>query len=326
MRAAGSGTPRSEKTCSRIPIAIGRSPAAPSSTPSRSSLTSRLQGTTIGTNAGSRAPPPRARSTGDGAVAARRWAASRARVWARAPSTRAAPITRNGAAGKPGTAARRSTNPPAACSASGHSEQLPRELVAERRVGLLARDPRHEDPGGRRQHERRDLRHEAVADREQAVATERVRRRHPVHHHADGEAAERVDGDDEERCDDVALHELHRAVHRAVELALALEQAPAPPRFVAVDGPAAQLRVDGHLLAGHRVEHETRSDLGDALRPLGDDDELDGRQDQEHDGADDVVAANDEGAEGLDDLARVGLEQDEPRRRHVERQAEERRQ
>ena len=74
-----------------------------------------------------------------------------------------------------------------------------------------------------------------------------------------------VDDDDDERRDDVALHELHRAVHRAVELALALEQAPPPPRLVAVDRAGAELGVDRHLLAGHRVEREARADLGDAL-------------------------------------------------------------
>ena len=92
---------------------------------------------------------------------------------------------------------------------------------------------------------------------------------------ADGEAAEDVDDRDDDRRDDVALHELHRAVHRAVELALARELPAAAARLVAVDGAGAHLGVDGHLLAGHRVEHEARADLGDALRALRDDDELD---------------------------------------------------
>ena len=50
------------------------------------------------------------------------------------------------------------------------------------------------------------------------------------------------------------------------------------------------------------------------------------RQHEEDDRADDVVAADDERAERPDDLARVGLEQDEPRRRDVEREPKERRQ
>ena len=90
--------------------------------------------------------------------------------------------------------------------------------------------------------------------------------------------------------------------------------------------PAAELGVDGHLLAGHRVEREARAHLGHALGPLGDDDELDDRQHEEDDRPDDVVAAHDERAERLDDLAGVRLEQDEARRGDVEREAEERRQ
>ncbi len=46
---------------------------------------------------------------------------------------------------------------------------------------------------------------------------------------------------------------------------------------------------------------------------------------EEDDRADDVVAAHDERPERPDDLAGVGLEQDEPRRRDVEREPEERR-
>ena len=71
-RGAGNGTPSSAKSCSRSPTAIARSPAGVGvrAIGSRSSLTSRLQGTTSGTNAGSRALA-RARSTGDGSVAAR---------------------------------------------------------------------------------------------------------------------------------------------------------------------------------------------------------------------------------------------------------------
>ncbi len=111
----------------------------------------------------------------------------------------------------------------------------------------------------------------------------------------------------------------------AVELALARERPAPPARLVAVDGADAQLGVDRHLLAGHRVEHEARADLRDALAALRDDDELDDRQDEEDDAADDVVAAHDEVAERLDDLAGVGLEQDKSRRRDVEREAEERR-
>ena len=63
-------------------------------------------------------------------------------------------------------------------------------------------------------------------------------------------------------------------------------------------------------LPGIASSDEARADLGHALAALGDDDELDDRQDQEHDGADDVVAAHDERPERLDDLAGVGLQEE----------------
>ena len=195
-RGAGSGTPSSAKTGSRSRMRHRAQPvAAPSERRARGPRSPR--GSTARRSArtrGSRAPPPRARSMRRrlGAAAARRSAAARARAGRARRATSAAPMTRNGAAGRPGTAASRSTNTARDLQRLGHAEELPRELVAERRVRLLARHARHEDAGGRRQDERRDLRHEAVADREQPVALERVDRPAcPRIADADGEAAER---------------------------------------------------------------------------------------------------------------------------------------
>src|SRR4051812_19995518 len=58
--------------------------------------------------------------------------------------------------------------------------------------------------------------------------------------------------------------------------------------------------------------------------PLRYDDELDHRQDQEHDRADHEVTGDDEVAERMDHLTRVAAQQDEPGRRHLQRQAEQR--
>ena len=136
-------------------------------------------------------------------------------------------------------------------------------------------------------------------------------------------SAEQVDDHDDDRRDDVALDEFHGAVHRAVELAFALQEAPSPSRLVAVDRPRSEFGVDGHLLARHRVEREPRAHLGDALGPLCDDHELNDRENEEDHRADDVVAAHDERAEGADHLACVGLEKNEARRRDVQGEAEE---
>src|SRR5690606_33168783 len=86
-----------------------------------------------------------------------------------------------------------------------------------------------------------------------------------------------------------------------------------------------EVGVDRHLLAGHGVEVEAGGDLGDAPGTLGDDDEVDDDQDGEHHHPDDEVAAHDEIAEGLDDVAGgigavVAVGEDQARRGEVERQ------
>src|SRR5581483_9432639 len=71
------------------------------------------------------------------------------------------------------------------------------------------------------------------------------------------------------------------------------------------------------------VQGEAGADLGDAAGAVGDDDELDDHEDEEDDDADDVVATNDEAAEGVDDGAGMGLEQDETAGGDVEAEPEE---
>ena len=76
-------------------------------------------------------------------------------------------------------------------------------------------------PAAVRDDERRDLRDESVADREHRVGRRRLCERQSALHDADEDAADDVDGGDEQARDRVALHELRRAVHRAVEVGLA---------------------------------------------------------------------------------------------------------
>ena len=98
-----------------------------------------------------------------------------------------------------------------------------------------------------------------------------------------------------------------------------------------VDQSGVQVRVDRHLLAGQGIQSEARRDFGDAHRAVVDDDVLDRDQHQEDHRADDVVAAHHEAAERLDHLAGgdgagVAVEQDQARRRNIQRQAEQRQQ
>ena len=124
---------------------------------------------------------------------------------------------------------------------------------------------------------------ETVADRELDEDVGRFAERHAVAGHADDDAAEDVDGGDDQAGDGVAAHELRGAVHGAEEGAFLLQLAPAALRLLLVDQAGRQVGVDRHLLAGDGVEGEARADLGDTRRALGDDDEVDGDQDHEDD-------------------------------------------
>ena len=141
---------------------------------------------------------------------------------------------------------------------------------------------------------------------------------------AHGDAADEVDRRDDQAGDGVAADELAGAVHGPVELALLDDLAAALVGLGLGDEAGVEVGVDGHLLAGHGVEGEAGGHFADALGAFGDDDELDDDQDQEDHQADDEAAAGDEVAERLDDLAGVALQQDQPRRGHVQRQAEQR--
>ncbi len=183
-------------------------------------------------------------------------------------------------------------------------EQLPCEREAER---LAARRARHDQAGRRRDQERRDLRGDAVADREDAEGLQRVGERPTLLQHPDHDAREEVDRDDDQAGDGVAAHELRGAVHRAVEVGLVLDLQAALARLGVGDLAGVQVGVDRHLLAGHGVEGEARADLGHAPRAAGDHDELDDHEDQEHDDADDQVAADDEVPERVDHRAGVAV-------------------
>ena len=143
-------------------------------------------------------------------------------------------------------------------------------------------------------------------------------------HDADDEAADDVDEHDDQRRDRVAADELRRTVHGAVEVGRALDIFAALPRFGFGDQAGVEIGVDGKLFAGHRVQGEARGDFRDAARTVGDDDELDDDEDREDHEADGVIAADHDRTELLDDLTRVAVQQDRPRRADVQREPEER--
>ena len=200
------------------------------------------------------------------------------------------------------------------------------ELIDDRLVGRAARAALGDEQARReRNDERRDLRDEAVADRELGEDVGRGGEAQAVPRDADDDAAENIDRENDEAGDRVAAHEFRCAVHRAEEGALFLELAPARLSDLFVDEAGRQVGVDRHLLAGDRVEGEAGADFGDAGRALGDDEEVDRHQDEKDDDADEEVAAHDEVREAADDIAGRGrplgaVREDEPCGRDVERE------
>jgi hypothetical protein len=190
----------------------------------------------------------------------------------------------------------------------GKSQQLPGQFLAQFLLGGGAGDEdarrRGSDQGG-------NLRHQAVADGEQGEALQGLVDRHAPLHDADGKSAQDIDERDQNGGDGVAAHKFARAVHRPVKIGFLLDLAAALAGLGFVDDSGVEFGVNRHLLAGHGVEGEPRGHFGDAARALGDDDEIDQRQNQENDQADDIIAAHHKIAERLDDVPRIAVEQDQ---------------
>ena len=206
--------------------------------------------------------------------------------------------------------------------------ELANHLGAQGGPFRAARDD-HAGRGGDEQ--RRQLRDQAVADGQGDVGVDGDPPRLAVDRGADDEAAGDVDRRDEDADPHVAGDELAGAVHRAVEVRLPLQLGLPGGGLLRADQTGAVLRVDRHLFARQRFQREAGGHLGDAGRPLGDDHELHGDDEDEDDQTDHVSGrarrADHEGAERAHDLSREAgaLRQDETGRGDVERQTEHRR-
>ena len=179
-------------------------------------------------------------------------------------------------------------------------QQLADHLLADVLVGG---HPGHGDAGGGGNHQRRNLRHQAVADGQQGVGAAGVGERHIVLQHADQQAADDVHRHDHQAGHGVAPDELAGTVHGAVEIRFLGHFGAAFLGVFLADQAGVEVGVDGHLLAGHGIEHEARAHLGDAPGAFGDHHEVDHHQNQEHHQTDGEVAAHQELAERLDHLA-----------------------
>ena len=195
------------------------------------------------------------------------------------------------------------------------------QLVAQFFLGGGARD---QDAGGGGSDQRRDLRHQTVADGQEREALQRLLHGHALLHDADGKTAQHIDQRDENGRNGVATDEFAGAVHGPVKVRFLLDGPAAGAGFVFFDHAGVEFGINGHLLAGHGVQGEPGRHFRDAPGALGDDDEIDQNQNQKDDQSDDVIAMHDIIAKGFDDMPGITVQQNQPGRGDVERKPIER--
>ena len=172
--------------------------------------------------------------------------------------------------------------------------------------GFVRGGARHDQAARDRNQQRRDHGHQAIAHGENRVGFQRVLERNVELEDADQKSGEDIDGGDQNGGQRVALAEARRAVHRAVEFRFLGDHFAARAGLLLVDQPGVQVRVDGHLLAGHGVQGEARGDFRGAHRAVVDHQILNRDQRDEDDEADHVIAAHDELPERCDHAAGRG--------------------
>ncbi len=138
------------------------------------------------------------------------------------------PSSRNGSLGRPGSSAMAHSTPAASSSGCGLPKICLLEIRAQPGVGAGAGD---DQAARNRNHQRRNHRHQAVADGQHRIGLERLAQIHAVLQHADQEAGDDVDAGDQDAGHGVALGEARGAVHGAVEFGFGGQLLAAPARL-----------------------------------------------------------------------------------------------
>ena len=214
-----------------------------------------------------------------------------------------------------------------ACSHTQHLrvvQHLAHDLGAD--VLLLAHAGHHHG-GGHRYQQGWNLSDQGIANGQQDVGAGGFGGRQTMLHHADDEATNDVDEQDQDAGDGITPNELGGTIHGAMELGLFSHLTAAAFCFGLVDQARIHVGVNGHLLAGHRVQGEAGTHFGNTLGTLGDHDEVDHDKDGEHDQADGEVTTDQKVAERLDDCTGsactiMAFHQHHACRGHVQRQAQ----
>ena len=238
------------------------------------------------------------------------------------------PIAKNENFGRPGNQSQREHDAGGNLQGPAPRKKLAAEVDRERGAGGGAR---HHHAAGHRDQQRRNHGDESVAHREDGVGLKRLAERNVELEDADQESGQNIDGGDQDGGNRVALVEARGAVHGAVEFGFAGHLLAAGAGLGLVDETGVQVGIDGHLLAGQGVEGEAGGDFRRAHRAVADHDVLNRNQGEEKHESDNIVAANDELSEGLDDApgrggAFVAVQQDPAAGGEVERKPEEREQ
>ena len=116
-------------------------------------------------------------------------------------------------------------------------------------------------------------------------------------------AADDVDKKNNQACDGVAFDELRGTVHGAEEVGLLRNLFAALLRGLLVDYAGIEIRINGHLLAWHRIESESGGHFGDAARTFGNHRKVDDHQNAEDNNTHQVIAGNHKLSECLNHLA-----------------------
>ena len=160
----------------------------------------------------------------------------------------------------------------------------------------------HDDAGGGGNDQGRHLTHQPVSNGQERIILSGIAKGHIILKYTDGKTTDDVDQRNNDTCHSIAAHELIGTVHGAIILRFLGNLRSPFAGFVFIDA-GIQIGIDAHLLARHGIQCKTRGYLGDSPGAFGDYHKIDHHKDEEHDHADNIIAANNKIPEGHDDLA-----------------------
>ena len=161
-------------------------------------------------------------------------------------------------------------------------------------------------------HQRRDLRNQAITNTENGVGLQRLRHLHVALQHADTNAANDIHQRDDDTGDCITAHKLTGTIHGAIEIRFLGKIIPPFTRLILLDQPGIQLGINSHLLAGHGIQSKAGRHFSNTTGALGNDHKIDDRENDEDHKAHHIIILYDHFTEFLNDLARLRLPKNQP--------------